>query len=158
MFWALTLLALCSSAGAQQLAKVPRIGFLSASTLIDPAFLEGLHDLGYVEGAKILSSSTDTPRANLDRHPELAVELVRLKVDLIVAQGTPAGLAVKKATSTIPIVATSGDPVGSGLVASLARPGGNVTGLSILATDLEGKRLEVLKEVVPKVIPRGLPG
>ena len=104
------LLALCSSAGAQQLAKVPRIGFLSASTLTDPAFLGGLRVSATLR-AKTLSSSTDTPRANLYRLPELAVELVRLKVDLIVAQGTPAGLAAKKATSTIPIVATSGDPL-----------------------------------------------
>ena len=144
------LLALCSSAGAQQLAKVPRIGFLSASTLTDPAFLGGLRDLGYVEGKNIVIEHRYA-EGKLDRLPELAVELVRLKVDLIVAQGTPAGLAAKKATSTISIVATSGDPVGSGLVASLARPGGNVTGLSILATDVEGKRLEVLKEIAPKI-------
>jgi ABC-type uncharacterized transport system substrate-binding protein len=152
LLWPLVtfLLTTVSLAEVQQTKKLPRIGFLSASNLTDPAFLEGLRDLGYVEGKSIVIEHRYA-EGKLDRLPELAVELVRLKVDLIVAQGTPAGLAAKKATSTIPIVATSGDPVGSGLVGSLARPGGNVTGLSILATDVEGKRLEVLKEIAPKI-------
>ena len=135
---------------AQQSKKISRIGFLGGASSIHPAFLQGLHDLGYVEGKNIVIE----PRyaeGNLDRLPELAAELVRLKVDMIVTQSTPAAQAAKKATSTIPIVmATGGDAVGSGLVASLAHPGGNITGLSTLATDLNEKRLELLKEVVPK--------
>src|SRR5438093_3482997 len=144
-------LTLSSPADAQQPAKLRRIGFLAGASSIHPAFLQGLHDLGYVEGKNIVIE----PRyaeGNLDRLPELAGELVRLKVDMIVTQGTPAAQAAKKATSTIPIVmATSGDPVGAGLVASLARPGGNVTGLSVMAPDLTGKQLQLLKEAVPKV-------
>ena len=144
-------LASGSQAQAQQSKKIPRIGFLSAAPSIDPALLEGLHDLGYVEGKTIVIEHRSA-EGKLERLPELAAELVRLKVDIIVTQGTPAAQAVKKATSTIPIVmATSGDPVGSGLVASLARPGGNVTGLSLLATDVETKRLELLKEAVSRV-------
>ena len=135
----------------QQLKKVPRIGFLSAAPSIDPAFFEGLRYLGYVDGKNIVVEPWSAD-GKLDRLSELAEDLVSLKVDIIVTQGTPAAQAAKKATSTIPIVmATSGDPVGSGLVASLARPGGNVTGLSILATDVEGKRLEILKEIAPKI-------
>lgn len=125
-----TLFALSFSAQAQQVKKVPRIGFLSATPSINPAFLEGLHALGYIEGKNIIIEYRSA-QDKLERHPDLAAELISLKVDIIVTQGTPAAQAVKKATSTIPIVmATSGDPVGSGLVASLARPGGNVTGLS----------------------------
>src|SRR5213594_246301 len=135
---------------AQQSKKISRIRFLGGASSIHPAFLQGLRDLGYVEGKNIVIE----PRyaeGNLDRLPELAAELVRLKVDMIVTQSTPAAQAAKKATSTIPIVmATGGDAVGSGLVASLAYPGGNITGLSTLATDLNEKRLELLKEDVPK--------
>ena len=146
-----TLFALSFSAEAQQVKKVPRIGFLSATPSINPAFLEGLHALGYIEGKNIIIEYRSA-QDKLERHPDLAAELISLKVDIIVTQGTPAAQAVKKATSTIPIVmATSGDPVGSGLVASLARPGGNVTGLSLLATDVETKRLELLKEAVSRV-------
>jgi len=138
-------------AEAQQTKKVPRIGFLSATPSINPAFLEGLHTLGYTEGKNIIIEYRSA-QDKLERHPDLAAELISLKVDIIVTQGTPAAQAAKKATSTIPIVmATSGDPVGSGLIASLARPGGNVTGLSLLATDVETKRLELLKETVSRV-------
>jgi ABC-type uncharacterized transport system substrate-binding protein len=147
----LVALAACGArAEAQQTAKVHRIGFLAGASSINPAFLEGLRDLGYVDGKNIVIE----PRyaeGKLDRLPEFAAELVRLKVDIIVTQSTPAAQAAKKATSTIPIVmATGGDAVGSGLVASLARPGGNITGLSTLATDIEPKRLELVKEAVPK--------
>jgi ABC-type uncharacterized transport system substrate-binding protein len=145
------LLFTVSHAQAQQPKKVPRIGFLSAAPSIDSAFLEGLRDLGYVDGKNIVIELRSA-QGKLDRLSELAEDLVSLKVDIIVTQGTPAAQAAKKATSTIPIVmATSGDPVGSGLVASLARPGGNITGLSLLATDVETKRLELLKEIAPKI-------
>ena len=139
------------SLAAAQPTKVPRIAFLSASPYIDPAFLDGLRNLGYVDG-KTIVIELRSAEGKLGRLSELAEDLVSLKVDIIVTQGTPAAQAAKKATSTIPIVmATSGDPVGSGLVASLARPGGNITGLSLLATDVETKRLELLKEIAPKV-------
>ena len=145
------LLALSFSAEAQQPKKIPRIGYLGGAFSTHPAFLQGLHDLGYVEGKNIVIESRYA-EGKLDRLPDLAAELVSLKVDMIVTQGTPAAQAAKRATSTIPIVmATGGDAVGSGLVASLARPGGNITGLSTLATDLNAKRLELLKEAVPKV-------
>ena len=145
------LFAFSVSAAAQETKKVPRIGFLSASPSIDPAFLEGLRDLGYVDNKTIVIEHRSA-EGKLERLPELAVDLVNLKVDLIVTQGTPSAQAAKKATITIPIVmATSGDPVGTGLVASLARPGGNVTGLSILATDLDTKWLELLKEAAPNI-------
>jgi putative ABC transport system substrate-binding protein len=145
------LLALCLPAEAQQTKKVPRIGFLSAAPSIDPAFFEGLRDLGYVDGKNIVIELRSA-QGKLDRLPELAAELVSLKMDIIVTQGTPSAQAAKKATNTIPIVmATSGDAVGTGLVASLARPGGNVTGLSILATDLDTKWLELLKEAAPGI-------
>ena len=145
------LLALCSSTAAQQLSNAPRLGFLSASPSIDSAFLDGLRDLGYVDGKNIIIERRSAG-GKLDQLPELAAELVALKVSIIVTQGTPAGQAAKKATRTIPIVmATSGDAVSSGLVASLARPGGNVTGLSFLGTDVIGKRLELFKEAIPKI-------
>ena len=145
------LLTLCVCADAQQTKKVPRIGFLSASPSIDHAFLEGLRDLGYVDNKTIVIEHRSA-EGKLERLPELAADLVNLKVDMIVTQGTPSAQAAKKATNTIPIVmATSGDPVGTGLVASLARPGGNVTGLSILATDLDTKWLELLKEAAPNI-------
>jgi len=153
LLWPLVtfLLTTVSLAEAQELKKVPRIGFLSATPSINPAFLEGLHALGYIEGKNIIIEHRSA-QDKLERLPDLAAELISLKVDIVVTQGTPAAQAVKKATSTIPIVmATSGDPVGSGLVASLARPGGNVTGLSLLATDVETKRLELLKEAVSRV-------
>jgi ABC-type uncharacterized transport system substrate-binding protein len=135
-------------AGAQQARKLPRIGYLSAAPGIDPAFLEGLRVRGYSDKKTILIEHRSA-QGDLDRLPALAAELVRLNVDLIVTQGTPAAQAAKKATGVIPIVvATSGDAVGSGLVASLAHPGGNVTGLSFLGTDVGTKRLELLKETL----------
>src|SRR5947208_9776425 len=141
---------------AQQAKKVPRIGVLSApspsffSTRLS-AFLEGLRDLGYVEG-KNITIEYRYAEGKLDRLPHLAAELVHLKVDVILTAGEFATLAAKNATRTIPIVfAVSEDAVGSGLVSSLARPGGNATGLTVLAADLGGKRLELLKESFPKV-------
>jgi len=143
------------AAGAQQPPKVPRIGFLSAevpaatSDLVD-AFQQGLHDLGYAEGQNIVIVYRFA-QGNYDRLPDLAAELVRLKVDVIVAVSTPAAQAAKSAAGPIPVVFMQvGDPVGSGLVRALAQPGGNVTGLSLLTHELSGKRLELLKEVVPR--------
>jgi len=144
-----------SPAGAQQPAKVPRIGRLSGASLSATAarikaFRQGLRDLGYVEG-KNISIEYRFAEGKRDRLPGLAAELVYLKVDIIVTAGPPATRAAKEATNTIPIVMTNeADPVGTGFIASLARPGGNITGLSTLAPELGGKRLEILKEVVPK--------
>ena len=135
---------------AQQPTKVPRVGFLTPASGYEP-FRQGLRELGYLEG-KHLIIEYRFAEGKLDRLPALAAELVRLKVDIVVAVGGPAVHAAKKATETIPIVmATAGDPVDQGFVASLARPGGNVTGLSSLTTDLGGKRLELLKEIIPKL-------
>ena len=150
------LLALCASAEAQQPAKAPRIGFLggSSSSAISArieAFRQGLRELGYVEGKNIVIEWRYA-EGKFDRLPALAAELVRLKVDVIVTSGPLPTRAAKEATVTIPIVMTQvGDPVGSGFVASLAQPGGNITGLSTLAPELSGKRLELLKEIVPKL-------
>jgi putative ABC transport system substrate-binding protein len=143
---------------AQQAKKIPRIGFLSfVATASSPgpnveAFRQGLRDLGYVEGQNIVIEYRFA-EGKENRLPDLAAELVRLKVDIIVAQSTETVVAAKNATSTIPIVMTnSGDPVGSGLVASLARPGGNVTGMSMMAgPEISGKQLELLKETIPKL-------
>jgi len=139
-------------AEAQQVKKVARIGFLRQGPPTDPqveAFRRGLHDLGYVEGKNILIEYRHT-EGKPDRLPLLAAELVRLKVDIIVVSGGLATSAAKNATREIPIVmAIAGDPVGSGHVASLGRPGGNITGLTNLAPELGGKRLELLKEVIP---------
>ena len=141
-------------AQAQQPAKIPRIGFLGNSTpaleenLVGP-FREGLRDLGYVEGKSILIEYR-WAEGKYDRFPALIGELVAQKVDIIVTAGTPASLAVKKAAPSIPLVMLAvGDPIGTGLIESLAHPGGNVTGLSAIAADLEGKRLELLREVIP---------
>jgi len=154
------LFALCVSAEAQQAGKIFRIGFLDSSTaygmavLLD-AFRQELTKLGWTEG-KNITIEYRFAEQKLERLPELATDLVRLKVDLIVTQGTPAALAAKSVTTTIPIVmASGGDPVGAGLVASLARPGGNVTGLSSLG-ELNTKRLEILKDAVPKLGRVGL--
>src|SRR5437867_5186595 len=150
------LFALCFSAAAQQAAKVPRIGFLSALSPDGvPAWLEtfrqGLRDLGYVEGKNIVIEWRYA-EGKLNRLPSLANELVSLKVDVIVSGGPAVTRAAKEATSTIPIVmGFDNDPVGSGFVASLARPGGNITGLSNFAPEMSGKRLELLKEIVPKL-------
>jgi putative ABC transport system substrate-binding protein len=148
---------LCGAvAQAQQPTKVPRIGYLtpvslSANSARVDAFRQGLRELGYVEGKNIVIEWRSA-EGKLDRLPALAAELVRLKVDVIVSSGPGATRPAKEATSTIPIVMTQdSDPVGSGFVASLARPGGNITGLSNFAPELSGKRLEILREVVPKL-------
>ncbi len=146
------------AAGAEQPGKVFRIGILGNIPLADPegarlwgAFIQGLRDLGYVEGQNITIEHRYS-EGKYERLPDLAADLVRLKVDVIVAPATNPVFAAKQATRTIPIVMTgSGDAVGSGLVASLARPGGNVTGLSTLAPEIVGKQLELLKEIVPRV-------
>jgi len=150
------LLAPCSAVEAQQPAKFFRIGFLSpfspsATALWHQAFLQGLRDLGWVEG-KNLSIEYRYAEGRRDRLPDLVADLVRLKVDIIVASVNTDALVAKKATRTIPIVmASAGDPVATGLVDSLARPGGNITGLSQMAPEMAGKRLELLKEIVPKL-------
>src|SRR5262245_24466339 len=154
------LLAPCSTVDAQQTSKVPRIGFLESSTasgiaVLLEAFRQELSKLGWIEGKNITIEYRFAEQKN-ERLPELAADLVRLKVDLIVVTSGPPALAAKSATTTIPIVMTSTtDPVGEGLVASLARPGGNVTGLSGLANELNTKRLEVLKDAVPKLVRVG---
>ena len=143
-------------AHAQQPTKIPRIGYLTAAYLSAisariEAFRQGLRELGYVEGKNIVIEWRSA-EGKLDRLPALVAELARLKVDVIVTTGGSVTRAAKAATSTIPIVMTSDpDPVGDGFVASLARPGGNITGLSTLAPELSGKRLEILREVVPKL-------
>jgi len=154
---ALSLLAAPLAAEAQQAAKVARIGYLSPNLATSPhlreAFREGLRDLGYVEGRNLVIEYRDA-EGKVERLPALAAELVALKVDVIVAEGgnTRVPLAATQATRTLPIVfASAADPVGSGLVTSLARPGGNVTGLSSLAPELVGKCLEQLKQAVPGV-------
>src|SRR4030095_16984198 len=148
-------------AQAQQPAKNPRMCFLDGSTasgmavLVD-AFRQELGKLGWIEGKNITIEYRFAEQKN-ERLPELAADLVRLKIDLIVVTGGPAALAAKGATSTMPIViAPAGEPVGGGVVASLARPGGNVTGLSGLAVELNTKRLEILKDAVPKLARVGL--
>jgi putative ABC transport system substrate-binding protein len=158
LLWLLTVLFLASIhfAEAQQPGKVYRIGTLEISshsgrTHLWEAFRQGLGELGYVEG-KNVALEQRWAEGKRDRLPGLAAELVRFKVDVIVTAATEPALAAKKATSTIPIVmASQSDPVGTGLVVSLARPGGNVTGLSSMNVELGGKRLEVLKETFPKV-------
>ncbi len=148
------LLALCFSVEAQQPRKIPHIGFLSVRAGIESreeAFRQGLHDLGYVEGQNIVIESRFA-KGRADRLPDLTAELIHLKLDLIVTVGTEATQAAKKATETISIVfTTASDPVGTGFIASLSRPGGNVTGLSLDAPGLGGKRLEILKESFPKL-------
>ena len=149
-------LALPLAGSAQQASKVYRIGFLSyAGCPIRPEYMgpfrQGLGELGYVEGQNIIIECRGAIGA-ADRLPGFAAELVRLKVDVLVAASTASALAAKEATKTIPIVMVYvGDPVGSGLVTSLARPGGNVTGLSLLTPDIVAKALEILKEAVPSV-------
>jgi putative ABC transport system substrate-binding protein len=152
-------ITLLSAAAAWPLAaraerKIPRIGFMGNSTaaleanLVD-AFRAGLRELGYEEGRNI-EIEFRWANGSYDRFPALVGEFIADKVDVIVTAGTPASLAVKKATTSVPLVMVAvGDPVGTGLVPSLARPGGNITGLSSIAPDLEGKRLQLLHEVVP---------
>jgi putative ABC transport system substrate-binding protein len=150
------LLAAPLAAEAQAPAKIPRIGFLSASSSTDPgkrieAFRQGLRELGYVEGQNIAIEYRFAENRP-ERLPALAAELVRLNVDVIVTGPSPAPQAAKQATSTIPIVfAVTSDPVAAGLVANLARPGGNITGLASIGGEVVGKQLELLKEVTPKV-------
>src|SRR5215470_5975935 len=153
---ALIVAALPLRIGAEQPTKAPRLCFLT----FDPgtvqsnrfrAFFEHLHDLGYVDGHTI-SIEYLSADGQGERFPALAAECLRLKADIIVVTTTPAAQAVKRATGTVPIVMIPlGDPVGTGLVASLARPGGNVTGLTFMASGLAAKRLELLKEAVPKI-------
>lgn len=158
VFLTLTILLLLASVhSAESQPKKPRIGFLSSASQEQfshtyAAFLQGLRDLGYVEGQNIVIESR-WAEGKAERLPDLAAELVRLKVDLIVSTGgTGTALAVKSATTTIPVVFTAGgDLVKVGLIASLARPGGNLTGLSLLTVELGAKRLELLKETFPKV-------
>ena len=154
---ALGLVAAPLAAEAQQAATVARIGVLannaSASHHLLEAFLQGLRDLGYVDGRNVVIEYRFA-EGKFEQFPALAAELVALKVDVIVASTMPAALAAKQATKTIPIVfatGTASDPVTSGLVTSLARPGGNVTGLTGLSPDLVGKGLEQLKQAVPRL-------
>jgi putative tryptophan/tyrosine transport system substrate-binding protein len=145
-------------APAQQAGKVHRVGFLSSNSASDPrwlarlgAFQQGIRELGYVEGENIVIESR-WAEGKWDRLPRLAAELVGVKADVIVTYGPPAIAAAKQATSTIPIVMTGViDPIATGSVASLARPGGNMTGLSLMAPEMVGKQLEIIKEVVPGV-------
>jgi putative tryptophan/tyrosine transport system substrate-binding protein len=144
------------AAHAQQAGKIPRVGFMGNSTaaleanLVGP-FRDGLRELGYQEGRNIVIEYR-WAEGNYERFPALVAELLAVPVDVIVTAGTPATLAVKKATSTMPLVMIAvGDPVGTGVVPSLARPGRNITGLSSIAPDLEGKRLELLREVIPNL-------
>jgi len=152
---AIIILLSVNPADAQQAKKVPRIGFLRSSdypSAYMEAFKQGLRDLGYVEGQNI-AIEYRYAEGKAERYRDLATELVRLKVDvMVVGGGVGATSAAMQATNTIPIVmAHASDPVGAGLVTSLARPGGNVTGLSSVSLDLTGKRLELLKETLPKV-------
>jgi putative tryptophan/tyrosine transport system substrate-binding protein len=150
--------ALPSSVHAERASKVAQIGFLVTGRLDSPeqqvtmnAFKEGLRAHGYVEGQNI-AIEYRAADGDIERFRELAEELVRLKLDLIVASNTPAGLAAKRATTTVPIVVpVMGDPVGDGLVASLARPGGNVTGMTFLGPELATKRLELLQQALPAI-------
>ncbi len=157
IFWLLATVFLTTTppAEAQQPGRLPVIGHLGASSSLNndrvDAFRQGMRELGYVEG-KNIAIEWRFAEGRRDRLPALANELVRLKVDVIVAGGGNATRAAKKATSTIPIVMTqSGDPVAEGFVASLARPGGNITGLSSLSPELRGKRLELMKEIIPSL-------
>jgi putative ABC transport system substrate-binding protein len=151
------LFALCGPAEAQQPKKVPRIGFVSGiggPSNTGPnvvGFRQGLRDFGYIEGKNILVEYRYTEGKG-DRNPSLVAELVRLKVDVIVTAGPASTRPAKEATLTTPIVmAQVNDPVGNGFVASLARPGGNITGLATLAPEISGKQLELLKEIVPRI-------
>ena len=153
----LALLAAPLAAQAQAAWKVPRIGYLAGGWPSDPpnpagqAFREGLQELGYVEGRNILLERRFAG-GRVDRYPDLVAELVRLPVDVIVAPGTAAAQAARRATATIPIVIVlAGNPVGDGLITSLARPGGNVTGTTSVSAEIAGKYLELLREAVPAV-------
>ncbi len=150
-------LAAPRAAGAQASPKVPKVGYLSIGSASDPrraallgAFKQGLRDVGYVEGKSLLVEIR-FDEGDYNRLPDLAVELARLKVDIILAYATPAALAAQKATKVIPIVLSGVvDPVRTGLVASLGRPGANITGLSLMAPEVIGKQMQLLKELAPK--------
>jgi putative ABC transport system substrate-binding protein len=146
------LVVLCPSVNAQQAKKISRIGYLtllSGPGMREKAFVQGLHDLGYVEGKNILIEYRFAA-GKIDRLPVLVTELVNLKVDVFVTAANSPAVAAKKLGGGIPIVmAAAGDPVASGLVASLAQPGGNITGLTVYSSELTGKRLEIIKEVIP---------
>src|SRR5262245_20066476 len=150
------LLAVAVTAEPQQQKKIPRIGYLAVNPLTTTtyrfhAFRQGLHQLGHAEGKDFVIEYRSAD-GKVDRLNELAAELVRLKVDVIVTTGPTPTRSAKAATATIPIVMTAvGDPVGNGFVASLAHPGGNITGLSNLAPEISGKQLELLRETVPKL-------
>src|SRR5687768_12475781 len=155
-------LGVCGAgASAQQPGKIFRVGYLDPSTASGSAvlleeFRQEMRKFGWIEGKNFTVEYRFADQKN-ERLPDLAADLVRLKVDLILVVSTPPALATKNATATIPIVMTfAGDPVGSGLVASLARPGGNVTGLSSLLTELNTKRLEILKDTLPKLVRVGV--
>ncbi|HYA28691.1 MAG TPA: ABC transporter substrate-binding protein [Acidobacteriota bacterium] len=161
-FVGLIILLFCSLgpiAHAQQPSRVHRVGHLSAGSglgIADEAFRKGLRELGYIEGQN-LAIEWRFAEGKLDRLPGLAADLVRSKVDVIIVSSTQGALVAKKTTQTVPVVfAIADDPVESGLVASLARPGGNATGVTDLAGDLAGKRLELLKETLPKVSRLGV--
>jgi putative ABC transport system substrate-binding protein len=149
-------LAVPGTASAQTPPKVPRVGYIFASTSTETsdyyeAARQGLRELGYVEGRSI-ALEVRWAEGRLERLPELLAEVIRLGVDVLVVGSTPGALAAQKATTTIPVVLVGvGDPVKAGLAASLARPGGNLTGLSLMSRDLSGKRLQLLKEMVPRV-------
>jgi putative ABC transport system substrate-binding protein len=158
LFWPLTTVLLIAAfcAEAQQATKVPRIGFqadapASALTARTEAFRQGLRELGYIEGKNIIIEWRSA-EGKAERRGEIAAELVQLKVDVIVSAGPAVTRVLKEATSTIPIVmAQDPDPVGNGFVASLARPGGNITGLATLSTEMSGKQLGLMKEIVPRL-------
>src|SRR5207244_11962 len=147
-------LAPVPTAKAQQTKKLPRIGYLAlraGPNENDEGFLQGLRDLSYIKDQNITIEYRWAAN-KVDRLSSLAEELVRMKVDIIVASATPAVQAAKNATRTIPIVMTgSADPVGTGFVASLAQPGGNITGMSLMLPELAGKRLELLRDILPKL-------
>ena len=153
---AIALVAMSTLVSAQQPKKIPRVGYLSASSasvalVRTNAFRQGLRDFGYVEGKNLIVELRYAD-GKFDRLPTLAAELVRLPVDVIVSAGPSVTSPAKKATNDIPIVMTNdSDPVGSGFVTSLARPGRNITGLSSLARELSGKRVEILKELLPRL-------
>jgi putative ABC transport system substrate-binding protein len=156
--WILTffMLTIAPYAHAQQTAKIPHIGFqldapISATVARIEGFRQGLRELGYIEGKNIIIEWRSS-EGKVERRGEISAELVRLKVDVIVSGGPTITRTVKEATSTIPIVmGQDTDPVGSGFIASLARPGGNITGLSALSPEMSGKQLEILKEVMPRL-------
>ena len=152
---AVALVAIVSPAEAQQQANMARLGWLASGSPsgvapLTGAFRQGLRELGYVEGKNVVIEYRYAD-GNPERLPELATEIVHLKVDVIVVAADPAIRAVQKATTTIPVVMIADDPLGLGFIASLARPGGNLTGLSFMSTELAGKRLELLKEAFPKI-------